>query len=256
MFKTSTIHSTYIRLIVILFISIFFSANLSAQGKHTKWYFEATVELYNGSILKGELVEHTDSLIKIELLGGSILAYPKSEVKSVHVSDQKVYKKVKTYIFQRSGWNVSLFANLNLGQDDAGVGGFLNVGYQFNDHVNIGVGTGLQQYSTWEGTASIPIYAFLSGNFLEAPNTPYYHVAAGFGLATPFGDDFYDDAEGGLYVHPSLGMRFDLYKGTSFLLEMGYQFHNARFSRTDWNGFPQIDEINYRKFTLKIGWEF
>lgn len=244
-----------------LYIGLFLlclSFNSFGQKKSARWYKEATVELNNGSILKGKLLESSDDIIKIEILGGSIFVYPRSEVKSVHLSDEKVYSIVKQYQYNREGMYYAFLLNTNFSVADAGIGGEVIVGKQYNNYLAGGVGMGYNQISINDGVASIPLFLDFRGNVLKRPRTPFYSLKMGYGFMFPSGDDNFNnvvEAKGGFLFHPALGMRFDSRTGTSFVFDFGYQFQNATITSQRWNGV-NIDDVQYRRFTFRLGWVF
>lgn len=232
-----------------------FSFNSFGQKKADRWYKEAVVELQNGSILKGKLLENNDEIIKIQILGGSIFVYPKSEVKSVTMTDKKVYSRDKQIKYNREGMYSAFLLNLNFGFEDAGIGGEVIVGKQHNNYLAGGLGLGYNLISLGDGVGSVPLFLDFRGNIFKTPRTPYYNLKVGYGFIFANTDFDIVEAKGGFLFHPSLGIRFDSSLGSSFIFDLGYRFQNAEITIQRRNGV-NIDDIQYRRLTFNLGWIF
>lgn len=243
--------------LVSLFI-IAFSIQVFSQKekkKASRWYNETIVELHNGSILKGKLIHQDATSVKIEIVGGSIFVFPAEEVKEITATGEKIYTQVKDYRYNREGDYLLMSATVNATDFDAGIGTHAVYGRQFNNYLAVGVGGGFTQMSVNGGIRTIPIYAEVRGNLFENPVTPIYSYALGygFGLANTNADII--DAKGGFYMHPALGLRFDMQNGTAVIIDFGYQLHNMEITSQRFNGI-NIDNIQFRRFSIRVGLMF
>jgi len=245
-----------ISFIIILTVCLSFNAfsqdNKEKKKKEPKWYNEATVILNNGSTIKGKLLHNTDEKVMIEIIGGSVFVYPRSEVKEIEISEQKTYSVIKNYQYTREGWYYTFSAPFNATSQDAGIGLMTSVGFQYNNYLAGGLGIAYNQMSVNEGVRVIPLFLEVRGNVLETPVTPIYSMAVGYSLALENRDFDIVRAKGGAYVYPALGMRFDRQSGTSFTMDFGYQFQAAEITSNRWNG-TNVDNIQYQRFTVRLG---
>lgn len=232
------------------------SANAASAQKHKEWYHEATVTLRDGSVLRGKLLEDTEDRIRLQILGGSIFAYPKTEVLTVTVSDTRIYSILKTYRYGRDGWYYDLSAFANFSNDgDGGIGATFSAGYQLNNYLGLGLATGYNYLSANNGVQLFPFAAEVRGQVLQAPVTPFYRVTAGYSFATRNPDFGIIEARGGWFWYPAIGMRWDTYSGSAFTLDGGYQFQSATIVSQSWNG-TNTDDLTFRRFTLRAGFVF
>jgi hypothetical protein len=242
----------------LLLLSLCFIVSTSAQAqkkskKSKKWYHEATVQLKNGSVLKGELISMNEDTVKVKIVGGSIFVYPQSDVKLITVSEDRTYTAVKSFKYRRTGLMYGLTATSNFGQnEDGGIGLNAVVMYQYNNYLAAGVNTGFHAFSAFNGVRTIPIQLQVSGNLSEKPVTPYYHLGLGYAFALENTDFDIIRARGGLSVHPALGIRFDMFNGSTFLMDFGYQFQNVEITTQRFNGI-NIDDIRYQRFSVRLG---
>ena len=243
-----------ISLVAILVICLSFNAfsQEKKRKKDPKWYNEATVLLVNGSKIKGKLLHNTDKEVMIEILGGSVFVYPRSEVKEIKISEEKTYSIVKDYQYTREGWYYTLSTIINATSNDAGIGLMASAGFQYSNYLAGGVGIGYSQMSINQGVRTIPVFLEVRGNLLQKPVTPFYNMAIGYGFALENRDFDIIRAKGGAYVYPALGLRFDRRSGTSFTMDFGYQFQAVEITSNRWNG-TNVDEIQYQRFTIRVG---
>lgn len=243
--------------LVSLFI-IAFSIQVFSQKekkKESRWYNETTVELHNGSILKGKLIHQDATSVKIEIVGGSIFVFPAKEVKEITTTGEKIYTQVKDYRYNREGDYIFMSATVNATEFDGGFGLHAVYGRQFSNYLAVGVGGGFTQMSVNGGIRTIPIYAEVRGNVLENPVTPIYSCALGYGFGLANTDADIINAKGGFYFYPALGLRFDKQNGTAITIDFGYQFHNMEITSQRFNG-TNIDDIQFRRFSIRGGLMF
>ncbi|MGB0863703.1 MAG: hypothetical protein ACPGXZ_12350 [Saprospiraceae bacterium] len=248
----------YLKYFSVLFLFFIFNTNINAQKKgkkESKWYYETTIELNNGSVLKGKLISMNDETVKIEILGGSIFVYPKSEVKNVETSEIKIYPSIRNYQYNREGWYYGILGNINIATEDGGGGLSALAGFQYNNHLAAGLGLSYNQISVNNGVQTIPIFLDVRGNVSDNPTSLFYSMGIGYSFVKANTEFDIIEAKGGLFMHPALGIRFDRPSGSSFLFDFGYQFQSVEITSQRWNGI-NIDDVQYRRLTLRFGWTF
>ncbi|MEQ9425232.1 MAG: hypothetical protein RJQ09_12485 [Cyclobacteriaceae bacterium] len=134
-------------------------------------------------------------------------------------------------------------------------------GYQFNQFVGLGLGTGFQSLSN---VNIIPTYATFRGDIFDTRIAPFYYVDAGYGFGVNKDDDIFFgdevDSKGGLMFSPGLGVRFKL-KKIYLTTSLGYKLQKAsverRYDNVWWGwstssiGPPSGEEIYNEKRTYK-----
>ena len=112
------------------------SVKLKAQSR------EDIVYLYNGSILKGKVIENIKGVhTSIEIVGRNIIVIPDTAIKMI-LMDQKIVSKDR----QKLATPVEMKANVNFYGGSQNSGGFTFItSYRFPFRLATGVCSGLQQ---------------------------------------------------------------------------------------------------------------
>lgn len=249
---------------------LLFGASLNAQNNNPVETLDR-VYLKNGSVFQGKLVdfEYGKALI-LELSNGERIEFKDEEVEKVvmEVDTAKVAipveekkgkkKKSNVYAFRESGiYNVTYFANLN-GRDDDGLrvgfGAHHVLGYQFNRWIGLGIGLGVDTYSFGDGESLYPVFMEARGYLFKKRMSPYYSMGCGYGFAFANSDEDIDEAEGGLMLHPAIGYRLGASSGGNVVIDVGYKFQSATFTRiNDFNDSREVREQYFKRLTLRIG---
>ena len=151
-----------------------------------------------------------------------------------------------TYFSSSSGWN----------QDELQIGlGAHNVtGYQFNRMFGLGFGFGIDAYSFDEGEVLYPVFVEVRGYLKEKWHTPYYSLNVGYGFAILDEESENAEATGGIMIHPAIGFRFGANKDTNVLMDIGYKFQRAEFTRDlRFSGDRELREILFKRMTFRLG---
>lgn len=110
----------------------------------------------------------------------------------------------------------------------------LAVHYPFGERFSAGAGTGLSFY---EKTV-VPLFAEARFDLLKPRKlTPYIAAGVGYGLALS------DEANGGLYLHPAIGVRYTFRKNLQFFLSAGYELQELERRKTYENAFFSAEWI-------------
>jgi sRNA-binding regulator protein Hfq len=238
----------------LLTIGLFtFFINADAQ------YYEEIVYLTNGSIIRGDVIEQTKDIIKIEIAGGSILVYKMSEVEKI-VKEEKVLKFKKAerdYQIKELGYYNSITFGFLPGREQFGnfaFGGSLHYtfGYQYKRILGAGIGIGADAYIYDNIQNIFPVYLEGRGYFSEKPFSPYYCVNAGYGFATVSNSWNIVDAQGGIYIHPKIGFRLPSRSNAAFTMELGYSYQRAKYTYDDWQGRYE-DKMSFRRVSVMFG---
>lgn len=133
--------------------------------------------------------------------------------------------------------------------------GFRNVtGYQVNEHLNVGLGLGIDKYKS---ATLLPVTFDARGVILKGRTSPVFNINIGYSFAlndkviSPY--NYYYENANGLIVNPSLGIRTYISKGIAFIFNVGYKWQGQERRRIG-NTPP---ETSYFQFiTINIGFNF
>lgn len=227
--------------VILSFLFLFFL--LSANAQRT----QEAVYLKNGSILRGT-IHQSDSIIKVEILGGSVFVYPASDVIKIETEDFYRVNLKGPRTIQKNGWYTEFSFGLPIGLDQWGwitsgvtLNGFL--GYQFKPIVKTGLGTGIDWYN-YEA-AMIPFFARITGDLTTKNTTPFYLADIGYAVnvSSTWGNE---DHFGGFLMHLGGGFKFNTRKKHYYNFSVGYktQFTSSYYFQT-WIEEPYWE---YRQF--------
>jgi hypothetical protein len=237
---------------------LIFCINAEAQT------YEEVVYLSNGSIIRGTIIEQTKEVIKIKIIGGSILVYQLDEVEritkeAINKENEEKLKRVRNMyqINDSATYYHSLTFSILMGVDDFGLiaaPSFHYVfGYQYKPLIGLGVGTGIDSYNFSEIVNIIPLYLEARGYLYEEPFSPYYSVKLGYGF--PLQTTQILEASGGLMVNPKIGFRLPSRTNVAFVIELGALIQNTEYTTMGWTGI-QRDDVSIRRYTIGVGMLF
>ncbi|HRK81461.1 MAG TPA: hypothetical protein PLZ12_08445 [Saprospiraceae bacterium] len=253
----------------------------SNQGKT-----DGTVDflfLYNGSIFKGEIVSETPTQTILKLKNGEKVTFNAKEIKAVqrnqpadskptlesgstaqqaydyhYISMTKKPKEKKEYAFRERGWfNRTSFTMPNgvyLGEAQFGAGLHNLTGFQFNRMLGAGIGLGFDTFNPEGGENVASVYGEAQSFLTKTKTAPFVSFAAGYGFAFRNRNNFITKAEGGLRFHPAVGLRLGADKDLNLMLDVGYIFQTATYTREfDFFDQTEVRKVDFRRFTLRLG---
>ena len=217
------------------------------------------VYLKNGSVVKGTiLLFKPQGLLKIEILGGSILVYPVADVlkiakETVPNTSVKLIKR-PNHRFSGQGITHRLSIENMLGRGTYGVVPGFGHHYQCNYHVHrlLGIGAGVG-INTFIDLSFIPLYANLKGYFMKTTASLYYDLNIGYGFVLP---SYHLNSQGGLYLRPALGVRFPSTRAAHLFLDFGFNVQFATAETMDWNNNISIYKYVFLRPSLRFGISF
>ncbi|MFV0332193.1 MAG: hypothetical protein ACK5KL_20575 [Dysgonomonas sp.] len=254
------------RLSLFLFFLITFTLACAAQN-----YNQDNVHLKDGSVIKGVVIEQIpNKSIKIKVADGSIYVYSMDLIEKIvkeeaPLNNQRIYNNVQNNNYNPQGQYGrgydSGYYKYSRDYDITGYRGFVDFGYtigvgdfdlgrlelltshgaQINPYFFIGAGTGVHYYCT-DGADEfmIPFFADFRGSFMTGVVSPVIGLKAGYTFDAS--DSF---SSLGLYIAPSLGVRYMVSDKTALNFSVGYT--HQRF---------QDASVNLGGISFKIGVEF
>lgn len=231
------------------------------------------VYLKDGSVLKGKIQEYKQGeYLVIQLTSGSKLTVEEEEIERIRqqlpgeelpVGSSAQSKKEKrkqrrsTYSFKEKGWyNVTYLASYNGrvdGEFEMGLGIQNTFGYQFNRLFGFGVGVSLDAQSLDGSETLYPVYAEFRGYFTKTVKSPYYSLSTGYSFAFKNKNQNIAEAEGGYLIHPAIGYRLGADAETNVLIDIGYRFQSATYIRQVPFDDKLVKQIDYRRFSFRLG---
>lgn len=122
--------------------------------------------------------------------------------------------------------------------------------YNINEHFYVGIGSGVSLYEK----PLIPVFADAKVYVCKPRKLiPFIKCSAGYGLAVS------DDANGGIYINPAIGLSCVAYKRMRLLVQMGYEMQKLeRLKRYENNMISAefVEKLNHNIISLKVGVEF
>lgn len=248
-FKTMRIH------IIIIFLftlgGMLFTSSLPAQDqalKNKSVKHIDVVYLKNGSEFRGQIIEYVPgSHLSMKILGGPELTFEDSKIDRIvqEVLNQKV--RNRDYNFKEEGfYNFTSISNFNsrsnFGDIFVGFGAHTVSGYQINRLIGLGLGFGIDNYEVSFAKRVVPLYLEARGYLLKKNISPYYSMNMGWGFPLKQDNFGVNETAGGMYINPSIGVRFGGKKTSNFILDAGYKYQRASY-------ISRFDDVNVTKDT-------
>ena len=226
--------------------------------------YEDVVYLKNGSVIHGMIIEQVPNRsIKIQTTDRNVFVYNMDEVEKITKeavlnSDRGQGQAGATGSFKEKGYlnitEVSLGVGLGQASEDLSYGIQTVNGVLINPNFSLGLGIGVDKYKF---ATFVPIFADIRAYFLRSDVTPYFVGAIGYSLS------FDSGSKGGLFVNPSLGVRFTVSPKAALDFSLGYRLQQStyEFSSFGYSGgyvYPLV--YTYKAsadlFNFKVGASF
>ena len=134
------------------------------------------------------------------------------------------------------------------------------VGYRFFEQLSVGGGVG---FDPFEDMNLIPVFGRVSGTLARQTVSPFYQFSMGHSIAkikqeAEFEGEIDPSADGGLRVHPEIGLKFRDKVSTTFAFGMLSQRLSKTTGFVDWRGNPNLTTENMKlnMVTIRLGFEF
>jgi hypothetical protein len=262
-----------------LICTLFVLGMLLQTGVAQTRYFTDSLQLRSGTWVVGRVhLLRRGGKVLLENTAGSIQSFKANDLRQLLVhSLEKPGKKgdvrskekpakvpcERPYAFRERGWYGITYAGTingisHSGEDQLGLSIQQVTGFQFNRMLGAGIGVGLENFSVGSanGPLVLPVYAEARGYWLPKTSTPYYALSGGYGFAFKNLEQGILAAEGGFMWRPSLGFRLGAKDGANFLFDLGYQFQNLTLKKGFNNREFQIQDIQYKRFSVRVGFVF
>ncbi len=237
----------------VLFVLLSLNISLLAQEQQENQKLEI-IYFKNGSIIKGKILNENKTDYQIEMLGGDIITVSKKNVsitKTVNLKNAIFIENGLT--LQTKGHYAVYTFNLLAGSSTYGYSDIvpsLSIihGYQFDQNLSIGVGTGIDIYDY----TLIPIFLDIRGYPRKKRLSPFYAFDFGYGFPVRESSNW-SSIRGGLMLNPSLGFRFLGRRESSLHIGIGYK---KQFVTRDYRHQDYSDEIVFNRLQFQVGMMF
>jgi len=207
------------------------------------------IYLDNGSILRGNIVERNDSVVKIATCCESIFAVPAGEV--LNIAQEKASRMA---VVPRNGYlnQTSMGILIGSGEDKnpAPFSALMEHLYRFNKTIALGGFFGLEQLH--ENT--MPLGALIK-LFIPAGRTDlYWSMSGGYSISLEKPkDEGIIKATGGVLAGTELGVIIPVSQGAAITFAMGYRYSELNYNLTDWWRGDYERMATYRRFMVRFG---
>lgn len=220
------------------------------------------VHLINGEIVEGKVITFIpEQSLTLRNEDGIELTYPVDQIERVVQVDKNAMptavKKPIQPPKEKGFYNLTHVGLLNgQGQREFNMGFSIHnvTGYLFKRWLGIGIGGGVDNYSAGVGETIYPIFAEVRGYLQDKPNSFFYAVQGGYGMAFPNRNFFVSDAEGGLMYQTAIGYRIATKDALQLLVTLGTRFQTANFVRQEpLRGGEEVISVKYQRLAMGVG---
>ena len=247
----------------VLVISLLLSVTLFSQEAQ----YEDVVYLKNGSVIHGMIIEQIpNQSLKIQTHDRNIFVFDIDQVEKItkeEVSadlqlpaktvspDNDFMPKEKGF---EGGFDMMLAINMDWGEPVIGFYG--NAGYRFFTQFLLGAGLG---FEVLDERTMLPVFLTIRNDFVRGKVTPFFR--ADLGYAFGWIEDDKGSDWGGIFIDPTVGVRFNITQNFAMNLSSGIKFQRAYeynyYSypmEGDWYESRHLE--TFRMLTFKVGFSF
>jgi hypothetical protein len=234
---------------LITLFALVYAGNVCAQSK------EDIVYLFNGSILRGKVIENVNGVkTTIEIVGHNIIVVPDSVIKMI-LLDQVTPAKER----ENKASVAEMAANVNFYGGSKNSGGFTFItAYRFPFRLSAGGGIGIE----WFDHQQIPFIADVKYCFLKGWWSPYIYAQGGYAVPlSQKGDNDWTEYHGGALAGTGAGMRFNFSRRNALVFSIGYRYQKTEtvINSYPWMSSQAYETVRYDEFnrmTFSFGFLF
>lgn len=201
--------------------------------------YKDIVKLNDGSEFIGTIKQLDEVNITMLILGGHEIKIPRTSIKNIKQKCYNCKSQSSSLVEKKKNFYYQLNTGAITGNNNLG-GSFTNsFGYTINSKFSTGIGIGIQSFGDYSNRINtIPL--FLESKYLFTKNvvTPFCQVQGGYGFA-----NLNDNAKGGLYYQPSIGVAFRKNSTLDFNISIGFLSQKMTYK------YPTTNDIFYNYIT-------
>ncbi len=243
---------------------VFLITKTSAQIEATEGFADC-ITYKNGSRIYGKVMYYvpTDTLI-FQLENGQIMRCPPAIITKVVMAKPKIVatktpKMEKTYDFRERGFYVSAAYAMSFGRNKNGLGAHIGVGLQasaghlFQRKLGIGGGLAYDSYYLKDGNASVlAAFGELRGYLSKRRVSEFFTLAVGYGQPMKTNNQIIVNRRGGVFIQPTIGLRFGASARYNFFAELGARFQEVRYDFSN-QWIENNYKVTYQRWILRGG---
>jgi hypothetical protein len=234
------------KIIFLLLVLLTSSIKLYTQQKVDVVY------LKNSSVIKGNLIEQSDSLVKIETCCGSIFAFPANDVLEINQENFNNTKALKSKGYYNLT-SLGVLTGTGSNEKEAPLSLMMEHLYRLNDFTAFGVITGLETLNE----AILPIGLNIKGMMpFSRGGASYIGFSGGysFSLEKPSSGFTITRAKGGIFINPEIGFIASTGGNGSFFMAVGYRYNVLNYEREDYYYSDPVERKQiYNRISIKVG---
>lgn len=130
------------------------------------------------------------------------------------------------------------------------------INYRVMPWLDLGMGAAFDRFNTNLGESTISWLGAVQ--ILPSPKkniAPYFRLAAGYGSPVKTERNSFSDKEGGLLIHPGIGIRIGRAEEIFYTLDFGYRILQTKYNIETFQGEEKRTN-NYRRLSLRLGATF
>ncbi len=231
----------------LLLIAVFFMTFPVFAQKQTD-----VVYLKNGSIIKGNIIDKNNEILRIETCCGNIFVFHPDEILNIAQEDFKPDKTIKEKGYLNF---TSLGVLIGTGRNDkeAPFSLIMEHNFRFNKCLALGGLIGVETLNE----AVLPIGINVKGMLpFQKGSVAYAGFSAGYSvsLEKPPADFNIVKAYGGLLFSPEIGFITPTGSNSSFFMAIGYRYNQLNYKREDWYYDNPVERKQiYNRLSIKVG---
>jgi len=243
----------------ILFIAgifMLFLSQLAAQNIQT-----GSVYLKNGWTLNGSIVRDTNKNVIIETCCNNIFRFPDTMVEKI-IYHEPIKKQEMTVNGKWHNYTVfSMYTGGGYG-NAASTGLQSILGFDFNNHFALGVGTGFEKFEF----NLVPVFGNVKITALNSNFSPIVNVSAGYALAVGKANVpdayYYNNSNIKIFGGPVFGAELGIQKkfntGSAVIVAFGYRYQKAKQTEEYIYNAGNITTTNYlyNRMAFRFGFIF
>ena len=219
-----------------------------------------TVVINDGSRISGTVVRDSSDYLEIKVIVPQKLKISKARVSFMEPVTYPVKVNQKT-----NGYFIHLSASILAGENELGnttsKSIHLSNGYQFNNGLGVGIGSGLEEMEV----TILPLYADIRYYPLKTRISPYAWVKTGYGFVTSDKDlerDLYNtplDSKGGLLFNAGAGISLYTWQRAAVNIGIGYRYQKISIRQEQywWGGASTKETVtHFNRIELQLGFTF
>lgn len=222
---------------------------------------EDVVYLKNGSIIRGVITEQVpNQSVKIQTRDRNLFVFKYDEIEKItkeNIPVENLTKGSKGTEFKKKGFiNLteinychgigSVYVQDYYEKSDAYSFGFRTVsGYQFNEHLSLGIGVGIDKYNN---ATYLPITFDVRATILKGKVSPVFAASIGYAVGS-------NTINYGLFINPQIGFKTYISKNVAYLFNVGLKWQEQDVLIYTYRSVDARSEL-FEYITISTGFSF